>query len=161
MPMNSDQTTGTTQREMVLTRVFDAPRGLVFQAWTDSKHVQQWWCPEHFTNTHVEMDVQPGGAFTIHMQAPDGAIYPATGVFHEVTPPERLVFTSKAFEDEEGNAPLEVLNTVTFEEHDGRTTLTLQAVVIKATPEMEGALAGMEEGWNQSLDKLENLLTNR
>lgn len=82
------------------------------------------------------------------------ASYPTTGVFHEVVAPERLVFTTSAFADEVGHPGLEVLNTVTFAELDGKTHLTLHAVVVKSVPAVAGALAGMEEGWSQSLDKL-------
>lgn len=143
-----------TVRELIITRIFDAPRELVFKAWTDPRHVAQWWGPAGFINPVCELDLRPGGAIRIHMQGPDGVLYPSQGVFHEIVEPERLVFTSRAFEDEAGHPQLEVLNTVTFAEHDGKTKLTLQAVVVKATPEMARSLAGMEEGWNQSLDRL-------
>ena len=142
------------ERKLVIERIFDAPRELVWKAWTDPKHVAQWWGPHGFTNPVCELDVRPGGAILIHMRGPDGVVYPAKGVFHEIVEPERLVFTDSAFEDEEGNPQLEVLNTVTFAEHEGKTKLTLQAVVVKSTPDVEEALAGMEEGWSQSLDKL-------
>lgn len=146
--------TKSTERELVITRIFDAPRELVFKAWTDPKHVAQWWGPKDFTNPVCELDVRPGGALLIHMRGPDGVVYPMKGVFHEIAEPERLVFTSSAFEDEAGNPQLEVLNTVTFVEQGGKTKLTLRAVVVRSTPEVAAALAGMEEGWNQSLDKL-------
>lgn len=146
-------------QDVVIERIFDAPRELLFKVWTDPKHVQQWWGPEVFTNPLVEIDARPGGKLLIHMQAPDGAIYPDTGVFHEVVPPERLVFTSRAFEDESGNALLEVLTTVTFAEHQGnKTKMTLTANVLKAAPEVQGALAGMEQGWSESFDKLDKHL---
>jgi uncharacterized protein YndB with AHSA1/START domain len=141
-------------REVVITRVFDAPRELVWKAWTDPRHVAQWWGPKHFTNPVCELDVRPGGVFLVHMMGPDGTVYPSKGVFQEVVEPERLVFTSTAFEDADGNPMLAARNTVTFEEQGGKTKLTLHAVVVKATPEVEEALAGMEQGWNESLDKL-------
>lgn len=143
-----------TDRVLVMERVFDAPRELVFQAWTDPKHVAQWWGPKGFTNPVCELDVRPGGAILIHMRGPDGVVYPTKGVYREIVSPERLVFTNSAFEGEEGNSQLEVLTTVTFGEHNGKTKLTLRAVVVKSTPEVAAALAGMEEGWNQSLDRL-------
>ncbi len=142
------------ERELVMERIFDAPRELVWRAWTDPKHVARWWGPHGFTNPVCELDVRPGGAILIHMRGPDGAVYPAKGVYREVVPPERLVFTNSAFEDEAGNPQLEVLNTVTFAEHDGKTRLTLRAVVVKSSPVVEEALAGMEEGWVQGLDRL-------
>jgi uncharacterized protein YndB with AHSA1/START domain len=149
--MNAAQ---SPQRELVIDRVFDAPRELVFQTWTDPKHLAQWWGPKGFTNPVCELDLRPGGAIRIHMQGPDGAIYPMRGVFHEITAPERLVFTSTAFDDEAGNPQLEVRNVVTFVEDGGKTHLRVQAIIVKATPETDPALAGMEPGWNQSLDKL-------
>ena len=146
------------RRVLIVERVFDAPRELVFKAWTDPKHVAQWWGPKGFTNPVCELDVRPGGAIRIDMRGPDGVVYPMKGVFHEIVEPERLVFTSSAIEDEAGNPGLEALNAVTFAEHNGKTKLTLQVVVVKSAPEAEAALDGMEEGWNQSLDRLADYL---
>src|SRR5438874_12824597 len=78
---------------LVLTRVFDAPRELVFRTWTDPQHVEQWWGPHGFSNPVMEWDARPGGAIRNHMRGPDGTIYPSRGEFLEVVPPERLVFT--------------------------------------------------------------------
>lgn len=147
------------ERQLVLTRVFDAPREIVFQAWTDPKQMARWWGPHTFTNPVCELDARPGGAILVHMRGPDGVVYPMQGVFHEVVRPERLVFTSKAFEDEKGNFGLEVLNTVTFAEQNGKTKLTVQAVVVKVTPEVAPALKGQKAGWNQTLDRLFALLS--
>jgi uncharacterized protein YndB with AHSA1/START domain len=141
-------------RELVLVRTFDAPRSLVFKVWTDPMHLARWWGPQGFTNPVCEADARPGGAIRINMTGPDGTVYPMSGVFHEVVEPERLAFTCHAHLSAEGHASLEVLNRVTFEEKDGRTTLTVRALVVKAGPEMAAALGGMEIGWNQSLDRL-------
>lgn len=154
----SSTTTGTGEGELVLTRIFDASRELVFRAWTDPRHLAQWWGPNGFTTPVCEMDVRPGGAFLFHMCGPDGTIYPNKGMFHEVVPPERLVVTTSAFEDEAGIPQLELRNTVTFAEHDGKMRLTLHAVVVKASSKMAGPLAGMEQGWSQSLDRLATAL---
>jgi len=148
-----------SERDLVITRIFDAPRELVFQAWTDPKRLAQWWGPKEFTNPVCELDVRPGGAIRIDMTGPDGFLYPIKGIFHEIVEPERLVFTTGSFEDAAGNPQLEVLNTVTFTEHNGKTKLTLQARVIKSTPEVAVPLAGMEEGWSQSLERLGEHLT--
>ena len=139
--------------DLVLTRIFDAPRALVFQAWTDVERLKRWWGPKNFTNPVCEIDPRPGGAIRIHMRAPDGAVYPMTGVFQEVAPPERLVFKSAAL-DAKGDPLFEILNTVAFAEHGGETKLTLSAKVITATAEAPRYLAGMETGWSQSLDRL-------
>lgn len=139
--------------DVTITRVFDAPPSLVFKAWTDPKLVARWWGPHEFTNPRCEVDARPGGAIRIDMRGPDGTVYPMTGVFHEVVEPVRLVFTSTALD-----GALEVLNTVTFIDENGKTKITMQATVLKATPEAAWALSGMEAGWTQSFEKLGAML---
>jgi uncharacterized protein YndB with AHSA1/START domain len=141
-------------RELKITRVFDAPRKAVFAAWTDPKQVAQWWGPTGFTTPVCELDVRPGGAIRIDMRAPDGTIYPMTGVYNEVVPPERLVFTATPL-DKDGKAMFENLNTVIFSEHNGKTTVELRVEVVKSSAAAEAYLAGMEMGWNMTLDRLE------
>ncbi len=75
---------GSSEWDLVMTREFDAPRELVFKAWTDAKQTAQWWGPKGFTNPVCELDVRVGGAIRIHMRAPDGVVYPMTGVFEEI-----------------------------------------------------------------------------
>src|SRR5687768_2336267 len=84
------------ETEVVLTRLFDAPRALVFKVWTEPRHLAQWWGPRDFTNPVCELDVRVGGSILIHMRAPDGRVYPMTGTFREIVAPERLVFTAVA-----------------------------------------------------------------
>jgi len=139
--------------ELVLTSVFDAPRELVFKAWTDPKRVAQWWGPHRFTNPVCELDPRPGGAIRIHMRGPDGTVYPMTGVYQEVVEPERIVFTSAAL-DAAGKPMFELLTTVTFGEQGGKTKQILRARVIKSTAQAAPYLAGMEAGWTQSLERL-------
>lgn len=143
-----------SEYDLTIERTFDAPRERVWEAWTDPEQVAQWWGPAGFTVPRSELDLRPGGSFHIDMEAPDGTIYPDTGVFHEIKEPERLVVTSRAFEDDDGTFQLEVRQTVTFVDRDGKTELTLEAEVLAATPEVADALEGMELGWSQSLDKL-------
>jgi uncharacterized protein YndB with AHSA1/START domain len=158
MMTNSSPGTMPAERELTITRIFDAPRELVFKVWTDPKHLAQWWGPQYFTNPVCEIDLRPGGALYIQMTDPDGVAYPVRGTFREVVPPERLVFTTGSFEDESGIPQLEGLNTVTFEDDHGKTKLTLHATILKATPEIAWALAGMKDGWTESLDKLAEAL---
>jgi uncharacterized protein YndB with AHSA1/START domain len=146
------------QWDLTITRVFDAPRELVFKAWTDTAHVAQWWGPKGFTNPVCEMDVRVGGAIRIHMRAPNGVVYPMTGVFKEISVPERLVFVSSAL-DEKGNSMFDILNTVLFADQRGKTAVTLQARVISTTALAPQYLQGMEMGWSQSLDRLGAYLT--
>lgn len=148
------------QRELFLTRVFDAPRELVFKAWTDPKHVQKWWGPRGFTNPVCELDVRPGGAMRIDMRGPDGTVFPMTGVYTEIVAPERLAFTSGAL-DKDGTPLFEVLSTVTFTEQAGKTTIKLHARVVRATPAAAPHLAGMEIGWTQTIDRLGDFVAGK
>ncbi|HEX8235025.1 MAG TPA: SRPBCC domain-containing protein [Abditibacteriaceae bacterium] len=148
------------ERAFAFTRIIDTTPERVFQAWIDPKQVAQWWGPKCFTNPVCELDARPGGAILIHMCGPDGEVFPMGGTFHEIVENQRIVMTTTAFADEDGNSLLEVRNTITFEEHEGKTKLTVQAVVVKAAPELAGALDGMEEGWSQSLDRLEEVVQN-
>ena len=143
----------TNQRTVVITRVFDAPRELVFKAWTDARHLAQWWGPKGFTNPVCEVDARPGGALRIVMRAPDGAEHPMTGVFREVAPPARLVFTNVAV-DRDGKPLLEGLTTVTFTEQGGRTKLTVESRAVGLVAFAARMLEGMEAGWTQSIDRL-------
>jgi uncharacterized protein YndB with AHSA1/START domain len=152
--MSTSPATETIGHELVITRTIDAPRSLVFNAWTDPRHMAQWWGPHGFTNPVCELDVRPGGAIRIVMRAPDGTDYPMTGVFHEIKEPERLVITT-AVDDKDGNRILEVHTSVVFAETGGKTTLTLRTRVIKSTAAAAGMLAGMKAGWTQSLERLE------
>jgi uncharacterized protein YndB with AHSA1/START domain len=139
--------------DLVLTRVFDAPRELVFQAWTEPGRLSRWWGPHGFTNPVCEIDVRPGGAIRIDMRAPNGIVYPMTGVFEEIVPPERLVFRSAAL-DKDGQPLFQVRNSISFAERGGKTELTLRASVSNVTPAAPPYLAGMEAGWSQSLERL-------
>jgi uncharacterized protein YndB with AHSA1/START domain len=150
---NATQTKPTATREVTLTRVFDAPRALVWKAWTDPKQMAQWWGPHHFTNPRCELDVRPGGAIHIDMRAPDGTVYPMGGHFDEIVPQERLVFTAVA-QDNDGNALLESVTTVTFAEEGGKTRITVHANAVGLAPVAVQMLAGMEAGWTQSLERL-------
>jgi uncharacterized protein YndB with AHSA1/START domain len=140
--------------DLVLTRILDAPRILVFKLWTDANHLAQWWGPHGYTNPVCEADARPGGAIRIHMRAPDGRTHAMTGVYREVVAPERLVFTN-VVPDEKGNRLFEILNTVTLEDAgDGKTKLMLRASVIAATDAAAPYLAGMDKGWSQTLERL-------
>jgi len=145
-------------QEVNITRIFDAPRELVFKMWTDPALVEKWWGPKDFTNPVCELDARVGGRMRIVMRGPDGAKYPTRGVFAEITEPERIVFNNVK-EDDNGNAEPEVVNTVTFTEENGKTKMSFHAVVIKSTPEACKSIEGMNVGWNQSIDRFaENLM---
>lgn len=146
------------EREITITRTFDAPRKLVFKAWTDAKELAQWWGPKGFTNPVCEIDPRVGGALRIHMRSPDGSIYPMKGEIREIVPPERLVFTNIAI-DAAGKPVIDGLTTVTFADEGGKTKLTLHTRGTALVDYAAAYLQGMEMGWTQSIDKLQALLT--
>ncbi|MDA8344626.1 MAG: SRPBCC domain-containing protein [Thermaerobacter sp.] len=132
----------------------DAPRELVFEIWTDPRHVAQWWAPHGFTIPVCEIDLRPGGALRIDMRAPDGAVYPMTGTYDEIRAPERLAYTTSAM-SENGAFLFEMRTLVTFAEQDGRTTVTVTMTVLRKTSAADPYLDGMEIGWTQQLQRLE------
>jgi uncharacterized protein YndB with AHSA1/START domain len=150
-----------TVREVTITHVFEAPRDLVWRAWTEADQLARWFMPHGFTIPVCEVDLREGGAFHMTVRGPDGSEHVIGGVFKEIVAPERLVFTQHAFEGRDGAPLLEVLQSATFADRGDTTELTLRAVVLKAAPGTAGALAGMEEGWLQSLEKLDAILTGR
>ena len=139
--------------EVSLTRRIAASPEFVFRAWIDAKHLAEWWGPKGFTNPVCEVDARVGGAIRIHMRAPDGTVYPMTGRFVEIDRPHRLVFMTAAL-DGEGKAMFEILNTVTFTAIAGGTEIALVAQVTSTTPAAPQYLAGMSQGWGQTLDRL-------
>ncbi len=143
---------------LVLERTLNAPRALVFQTWIDPVHLARWWGPTGFTTPVCEVDARPGGTIRIHLQAPDGTLIPTEGVFQEILEPERIVFSNSAFKDDQGEAQLETQYTVSFAEQDGKTKLTVHALVTKAGPGVAQSLSSMESGWNESLDRLAALV---
>lgn len=145
----------TADREIVITRVLNAPRELVFDAWTDPKHIGQWWGPRGFTTTIHEMDVKPGGVWRFIMHGPDGVDYKNRIVYIEIVKPERLVYTHGADEDAD---PGQFHVTVTFAEQGGRTKLTMRSLFPSAAERDRVVAFGAIEGGNQTLDSLEEHL---
>jgi uncharacterized protein YndB with AHSA1/START domain len=145
--------TETHPRDVVISRTFNAPRELVFAAFTDARHLAAWWGPEGFTTPDARADVRPGGALQLDMHAPDGTVYHGGGTYHEIVPPERLVFSTTIL----GDADEELAsfrNTLTLIERNGKTELTLSIRFEHASPAVLHHIDGMEEGWNSSLDCL-------
>jgi uncharacterized protein YndB with AHSA1/START domain len=150
-------------KELTLTRTFDAPRKLVWRAWTDPEMMAKWWGPQGVTNPTSEVDARVGGKLHVVMLAGGelgpmaGQRWPMRGVFQEVDEPAKLVFTNQAV-DEDDNVLLDGMTTVTFEEENGKTKMTMHAAVKGVSPEAPQMLDGMEAGWSQSFDKLTALL---
>jgi uncharacterized protein YndB with AHSA1/START domain len=138
----------TTGRELVVTRLIDAPRRLVFKAWTEPEHVARWWGPQGFTTTFCGMDIRPGGNFRFCMRSPEGKDHCKRGVYCEIVAPERIVFTF-AWEDAAGNPGHELLTTVTFAEYGSKTKLTLHQAVFET---VEGCNDHWR-GWTSCLER--------
>lgn len=151
-------------KTLVIERTFDAPRELVWKALSEPERMKRWWGPRTFTAPVVEIDFRVGGKFLAAMQSPDfnnGEPIWSTGVYREIAPLERIV-TTDCFADEKGNVvpashygmegdfPLEMLVTVTFEDVGGKTKMTLRHEGLPAGEHATGA----NQGWNESLDKL-------
>ncbi|BCM91014.1 hypothetical protein IAD21_02878 [Abditibacteriota bacterium] len=146
----------TSEREIVVTRLLNAPRELVFTTWTQPQHVVKWWGPKGFTNTIQEMDVRPGGVWRFVMHGPDGVDYPNRIVFQEVVPVERLAY-SHGMDVEDAPAQFHV--TVTMDDQGGKTLLTMRMLFASAeerTQMVEEFRA--IEGLNSTLDCLEEHL---
>ena len=158
--MTSRPAVNNPRTEVTLTRIIDAPRELVWKAWTDPAMLARWWGPHGFTNPRCEADVRAGGKILIHMQAPDGTIFPMTGTFDEVAEPECLVFRAVPVDDN-GTALLESLTTVTFHDLGGRTKVIVHASAAPLQPVADQMLKGMEAGWSQSLERLAELVAGR
>lgn len=157
-------------RPFTISRVFDAPRALVWQAWTDPEHLKRWFGPKGFTMPKCTMDFRPGGTFHYCMQGPGGAEMWGKWIFREITPPAKLVLIN-AFSDAAGNLtrhpmapawPLESLSTTTLTETDGKTTLTIESAPYNATAEenklFDSAHDSMRGGWGGTFEQLAEYL---
>ena len=142
------------ERELVITRLVDAPRDMVYAAWTDPKQAMQWWAPEGLTVVALEMDVRPGGQWRKCMRAPDGNDYWRKGVYREVVAPERLVFTYVS-DDPRGEPGHETLVTVTFEKRGAKTMMTLCHSGFESKP----ARDAHHRGWASSLERFARYVT--
>jgi uncharacterized protein YndB with AHSA1/START domain len=140
-------------RVLVIERVFDAPRTLVFDAWTKSEHMANWWGPRGFKSTVLRNELRPGGAYRIHMLGPDGDHW-TQGVYREVVPPERLVMVG-SWADAQGNPTRpETTLTLLFEDVGGKTRLTLHNAIFESTT----ARDMHNTGWSSALDCLAEYL---
>jgi uncharacterized protein YndB with AHSA1/START domain len=157
---------GNNAQEFVMTRTFDAPRDLVWKAFTDPEHMKQWWGPQGATVVKSDMDLRPGGRYHYALRMPDGTLMWAKFVYREITPTSRIVFVN-SFSDEAGGVtnhpmaptwPLEMLSTFLFEDEGEKTRFTVRwtplnpSDVERAT--FAAGLASMHQGWGGTLDKL-------
>ena len=165
--VESDTRPAVSHRPLIIERIFAAPRDLVWRAWTEPEEVTRWWGPRRFTSPACRIDLRVGGRYLFCMRSPGGRNIWSTGVYRELVPHERIVCTD-SFCDEHGNVvpsthyglpadyPMEMLLTITFEDHGRGTKLTLTHEPLPAgeTTEMT------EDGWIGSFEKLEKSLAN-
>ena|SRR5687767_11714811 len=149
MAVDVQATSPPPDRVLVLSRVFDAPRELVFAAWTKPEHLVRWWGPKDFTLPFCETDFRPGGAYKFSMRAPDGVDHWVWGVYREIVEPERLVFTWNR-EDADGKPFNDSVVTVTFEDQREKTKLTLHQAIFWTTEDRDAH----QGGWTQCLERL-------
>ncbi len=170
MVAKSSEAAALSDREFAISRTFDAPRDLVWKAFTDPERMKHWWGPKDFTVRVARMDFRPGGVYHYCLRSPDGHDMWGKFVYREIVTPERIVLVN-SFSDEKGGLtrhpmnptwPLEMLSTFTFAEREGRTTLTVRWVPINATESerktFQDGMAGMKQGWTGTLDQLAEYL---
>ncbi len=154
MAARSNAATESAERELLITRVFNAHRSLVFKAWTEPQHPVHWWGPQGFTLPSCTMDLRPGGTYRFCMRSPEGVDHWLQGIYREIMEPERLVFTY-AFEDATGKPGHETLVTVTFAELGEKTKLTVHQAVFESVTVRDEHV----RGWTEALDRLAGYLT--
>jgi uncharacterized protein YndB with AHSA1/START domain len=149
------------ERSITITRHFKAPRDLVWQVWTDPKHIKEWFGPEHFTNPLVEGETKVGSIMHITMHGPAGTDFdrdlPCTLLFREVVPGSKLVFENEPVAPD-GSRIMEALTTVTFTDENGGTRMVMESTAKALVEYTVGYLNGMEQGWSGSFEKMKRLL---
>jgi uncharacterized protein YndB with AHSA1/START domain len=149
----NNATAADARHELTIRRTFDAPRALVFKAWTEPRHLARWSCPRGFVFTGNTGDLRVGGAFAASMRSPEGGDHRLCGVYREIVPPQRLVFTH-AWLGEDGKPGPQTLVTVTLAERDGRTEMTFHQGIFDSAASRDGH----EQGWCSCFDRLAELL---
>jgi uncharacterized protein YndB with AHSA1/START domain len=144
-----------SETELVMTRVFDAPRELVFKAWTEPDRVAAWWGPKGCTTVSYDMDIRPGGTYRFCMRSPDGTDYWKQGVYREVVAPERLVFTF-AWVNADGSLGLEMLVTVTFAAEGNKTRMMFRQGPFETVTKRDDH----RRGWTSTFERFAEYLAN-
>ena len=153
MAERPDASTQTAERELTITRVFDAPRELVWRAWTDREMAMQWAGPQGFTALDFKLDPRPGGEWLLKMHSAGSGELTNRGVVREAVEPERLAFTF-AWDNEDGTPGHEMLITIDFADVGGKTEMTFRQGVFESVEDRDGH----REGWSESFDKLAGYL---
>jgi uncharacterized protein YndB with AHSA1/START domain len=152
MAATATATNAMAQHEVVITRTFDAPRALVFKAWSTPEHMVRWLGPKNFTAPHCTMDFRVGGAYRACICSPEGKEYWMLGIYREIVEPERIVFTFSW--EEEGERGRENLVTVTFAEQGDTTRMTFRQAFFDSIEQRDSH----HEGWSECLDRLAQFL---
>lgn len=156
--MTAKDNVASNERELVLTRLIDAPREKLFRAWTDPELMKQWFAPLPWTVSKAETDVRPGGSNMVVMRSPDGNEFPNAGIYLEVVENERLVFTdayTAAWEPSEKPFMTAIL---TFEEEGGKTRYTARVRHWSVADREAHEKMGFHQGWGQCTDQLAALV---
>ena len=144
-------------RELVLTRLIDAPREKLFRAWTDPKLMEQWFCPKPWFVSDVKTDVRPGGASSMFINGPNGEKFPNRGLYLDVVKNERIVFTDAYTEAWTPSEKPFFTAIVTFEDEGGKTRYTARALHWTAADREQHEKMGFHDGWGKAADQLEAL----
>lgn len=147
-----------TNKTVTFTRLLDAPPALVFPLWIEARHLSKWFAPRHFTVPECTVDARAGGEVRLTMRSPEGMDFPMKAVFEELVPNTRIVSRNWAGFDATGKPGFETLQTYGFAAEGDKTRLTVKAEVIWMDERMAPAIAGMEPGWEQTLEKLESVV---
>lgn len=147
-------------RELVLTRLIDAPPEKLYRAWTEPALLKQWFCPKPWTVASAELDVRAGGTSSIVMRSPDGEEFPNQGIYLEVVPNQRLVFTDAYTSAWEPSAKPFMTGIITFTPEDGKTRYTARVLHWSAADRQTHEEMGFHEGWGKATDQLVELVTS-
>lgn len=143
-------------KEVVVSRLIDAARERVFDAWVKPEKLAQWWGPDGFTNPRCEIDARPGGKIYIEMiRSSDGKMFPLDGEVEIVEAPSRIVFRARGYNPANDRTTIEDRVTATFEERNGKTLVTVHLYVLDVAPAFSEAANRMDAGWSQSLERLD------
>jgi uncharacterized protein YndB with AHSA1/START domain len=154
-------TSETADRELVLTRLIDAPPEKLFNAWTDPDLLKQWFAPLPWTTPHAELDVRPGGSTLVVMRGPDGSEFPNRGVYLEVVKNRRIVFTDAFSAAWEPSAKPFMTVILTFENEGGKTRYIALVRHWTVADREAHEKMGFHEGWGRCADQLIALVANR
>lgn len=143
----------SAEKVVVLTRMFEAPLHVVYEVWTRPAHIRRWWGPRGFTTLSCEFDVRPAGSWRVESLSPEGNRHTEVGVFREVVPRKRLVFTH-AWEQQDGTRSRETLVSVAFTRHGNRTRVDFHQAVFDSVQSRDGH----EVGWSSAFELLSEYL---